>query len=257
MINKNLILNYKKTGFLIIKNFFNKKDIIKTKKKILLNNKKKTSELFFYEPNIKKIRRIENICKFSDDAKKLIHDKKLKKIIYQILGKNVLFKDKLNFKYPRAKGFKPHIDGHFFWKNKDNEIKKGWKEYSNKFLNVVIPLENTNKKNGCLEIATKNETSKILGSKWEDITKKNYKFTPKIKKEFIKKFNFFNVELKIGDILIFDWTICHRSKQNLSKNSRMIFYATFAKNKKKINLKKKYYIDKISSRNSIKDKSLN
>ena len=252
-----LILNYKKTGFIIIKDFFNKKDIIKTRKKILLSANKKPNELFFYEPNIKKIRRIENICKFSNDAKKLIQNRKLKKIIYQFLGKNVLFKDKLNFKYPKANGFEPHIDGHFFWRDKDNKIKKGWKEYSNNFLNVVIPLEDTNKKNGCLEIANKDETFKILGSKWEDITKKTYMYTPKIKKKFIKKFNFFNVELKIGDILIFDWTICHRSKQNLSKNSRMIFYATYANNQKKIDIKKKYYLDKISSRNSLKNKSLN
>tara|TARA_B110000008_G_C16891212_1_gene532878 strand:- start:242 stop:1015 length:774 start_codon:yes stop_codon:yes gene_type:complete len=257
MINKNLISNYKKTGFIIIKDFFNKKNITKTKKKILLNTKKKTNKLFFYEPDIKKIRRIENICEFSDDAKKLIHNKNLKKIIYQILGHNTLFKDKLNFKYPKARGFEPHIDGHFFWKNENNKIKRGWKEYSDKFLNVVIPLENTNKINGCLQIAKKNETFQILGTKWNDITKKTYRFTPKIKKKFIKKFNFVNVELKIGDILIFDWRICHRSKKNLSKNSRMIFYATFAKNKKKINLKKIYYQDKINSKNSIKNKSLN
>ena len=106
-------------------------------------------------------------------------------------------------------------------------------EYSNNFLNVVIPLEDTNKKMICLEIANKNETFKILGSKWEDITKKTYIYTPKNKKKFIKNL-IFNVELKIGDILIFDWTICHRSKQNLSKNSRMIFYATYANNKELI-----------------------
>ena len=90
-----------------------------------------------------------------------------------------------------------------------------------------------------------------------DITKKTYIYTPKIKKKFIKKFNFFNLKIKIGDILIFDWTICHRSKQNLSKNSRMIFYATYANNKKRTDIKKKYYLDKINSRNSLKNKSLN
>ena len=124
MNKENLILKFKKTGFVIIKDFFDKKDIIKTRKKILLSANKKPNELFFYEPNIKKIRRIENICKFSIDAKRLIQNRKLKKIIYQILGKNVLFKDKLNFKYPKANGFEPHIDGHFFWRDKDNKIKK-------------------------------------------------------------------------------------------------------------------------------------
>ena len=38
---------------------------------------------------------------------------------------------------------------------------------------MLYSSENTNKKNGCLEIANKDETFKILGSKWEDITKKH------------------------------------------------------------------------------------
>jgi hypothetical protein len=37
----------------------------------------------------------------------------------------------------------------------------------------------------------------------------------------------------------------------------MIFYATYAKNKKGKNLKKNYYKDKISSINTIGNKSLN
>jgi hypothetical protein len=37
----------------------------------------------------------------------------------------------------------------------------------------------------------------------------------------------------------------------------MIFYATFAKNKKRKDLKEQYYKDKISSINTIANKSLN
>ena len=40
-------------------------------------------------------------------------------------------------------------------------------------------------KNGCLEIANKNETFKILGSKWK-ILQKTYIYTPKIKRNLLK-----------------------------------------------------------------------
>ena len=58
-------------------------------------------------------------------------------------------------------GFKPHIDGHFFWKDKKNKIRKGWREYSSDFLSVVIPLERVNMKNGCLEISSLANTKNL------------------------------------------------------------------------------------------------
>lgn len=257
MTENKILNNYKKKGFVVIKNFFKKKNIQRVRKNILNLSKKKNNELFFFEKNKKILRRIENVSGFSKDASRIILDKKLKKIISKILGNNVLFKDKLNFKYPGASGFEPHLDGHFLWKSKNNKIKKGWKSYSNKFLSVVIPLENTNKKNGCLEVAEIKETEKILGMNWEERIKKIYKFTPKIKKKYLKKFKFFSIELNIGDILLFDWKVCHGSKRNYSKKSRMIFYATYAKNINNKNLKKKYYADKITSKNPLLNKSLN
>jgi ectoine hydroxylase-related dioxygenase (phytanoyl-CoA dioxygenase family) len=259
LINKknSILKSYKNEGFVVIKNFFSKKKIIVAKKNILKLSKKSQSKLLFYEKNKKDLRRIENVVSFSVHAKKIIADKKLTRIIKSILGKNTLFKDKLNFKYPKANGFEPHVDGHFLWKSKNSRIKKGWKAYSNQFINVVIPLEKTNKKNGCLELAEIKDTKKNLGNSWEEITKKTLKFTPKIKKKYIKKFNFIPVEINIGDILLFDWKVCHRSKKNHSENSRMIFYATFAKNKKRKDLKEQYYKDKISSINTIANKSLN
>ena len=141
MKNSNLI-KYKKNGFIILRNFYPIKRIKKTKKNILeLTKKTKKNKLFFFEDNKTYLRRIENICEYSNEAKKIINEKKLNKIVYQILGKNSLFKDKLNFKYPGCKGFEPHIDGHFLWKDKNYKLKQGWKNYSNKFMSVVIPLE--------------------------------------------------------------------------------------------------------------------
>ena len=79
---------------------------------------------FFYLENIdgekKKLRRVEKISDFSLGCKKIINSKKIINYINSLTNKkNILFKDKLNFKYPKGEGYLPHIDGHFFWKDKN------------------------------------------------------------------------------------------------------------------------------------------
>ena len=77
MTEKEILNNYKKKGFVVIKNFFKKKHIKRTKKNILDSSKKINSELFFFEKNKNVLRRIENVSSFSKDANKIILDKKL------------------------------------------------------------------------------------------------------------------------------------------------------------------------------------
>ena len=170
-------------------------------------------------------------------------------------GKYNLFKDKLNFKLPNGKGYLPHIDGHFLWKDKNNKLQNGWKKYSTNFINLVLPLEKSNIKNGCIYISNKNNIKK-LGKTFSTIAKKTILHTPNIKKEDVKKFNFIPIKLNIGDVFFFNWKCAHHSTNNLSKNSRMIFYATFCKNDKNKNLRNIYYYDKQHSAGTKKNKAL-
>ena len=51
--------------------------------------------------------------------------------------------------------------------------------------------------------------------------------------------------MEVGDILIFNWKCAHKSKNNNSKTSRTIYYATYYQNKKtKKNILNTYYRDK-------------
>ena len=176
---------YNSYGYVIIKNFFKKKNINTIKKKIVHNIRKKKNKFFYYEKiskNKKKLRRIEKITDYSKEAKKIIYSKEILNFINFLNNKkNVIFKDKLNFKYPGGEGYLPHIDGHFYWKKKDSKIQNGWKLYANTFTNFVIPLEKSNIDNGCLYVSNKNNT-KILGSNWKKITDNLIKNTPNIKK---------------------------------------------------------------------------
>ena len=247
---------YKKNGWIIVRDVFDKKYINKIKKRINEPNKK--GKRFFYYEIInkkRKLRRIEKVTDFQK-FKKLICSKKTINII-KILEKDkyLLFKDKLNFKFPGGKGYLPHIDGHFYWRDNNKKYQNGWNKYSSNFINLVLPLEKSNIKNGCIYVANKNDTNKI-GKSFRKITDKLLINTPNIRPQDLKKFNFFPIELKVGDICLFNWKCAHYSENNQSNKSRMIFYATFFKKNKERIVRKMYYMDKQSSYNSKKNKSL-
>ena len=255
--NKENLKFYNDNGWIIIKKFFEKKYIEKIKKELISKTKRESD--FFYFENIKKkkkLRRIEKVTDFSKSSKKLICSKKTIKLIKLLEKKKyVLFKDKLNFKFPGGKGYLPHIDGHFFWRDKNRKYQNGWSKYSSNFINLVLPLEKSNIKNGCIYVANKNDTKKF-GSSFSSITKKLTINTPNIKTKDINKFNFFPIELEVGDICLFNWKCAHYSENNYSNKSRMIFYATFCKKNKKKDIRKMYYRDKLNSYNNKNNKSL-
>ena len=65
-MRKKIINFYKKNGWVIVRNFYNKQLILKIKKELIKNSSKKNK--FFYYENIKnkpKLRRIEKVTDFS------------------------------------------------------------------------------------------------------------------------------------------------------------------------------------------------
>ena len=255
----NSTLDFENYGWVIIRNFFKKSDIEKVKDQILKKIlKTKKNKNFYYEKIGARVRlrRVERISDFSVEAKKVIYSSKILKLIYKIKKKKFdIFKDKLNFKYPGGKGYLPHIDGHFLWRDKNDKMQDGWKKYADDFVNLVIPLEKTDKKNGCLYLANK-KYIKYLGNSFNEVSKKLSIGTPNIKFNDKKKFKYVPIELEKGDICLFDWKCAHFSKNNNSKKSRMIFYATYHERNERKNIRNNYYLDKQESRNDKKNKSL-
>lgn len=194
-----------------------------------------------YKDNEGKPRRLENIYDKTKNLKLL--NNHLIKLIKKIFKKKmVIFKDKCNLKPPGGGGFRPHYDGIFYFKNENKKLKKGWYEYSNYFLNVLVALDKCTKQNGSIEIGRWH--NKNFDSLYEN-TKKNG--SPELKIKFAKKIKFKLIELNAGDILFFSNKCPHQSKKNLSKSSRKVLYYTYAIGKK--NIYKRYFLDKQKSLN--------
>lgn len=228
---------FKKKGFIKIKKFFSKKLINKILEEV--SNSENTDIYFDRNGNLRRIERL------FDKGKNLkFVNKKILNFLNRFLKKKlVIFKDKFNAKPPGGEGFSPHYDGIFYFKNKNNQNKKGWYEYSDYFVNVLVALDDCNKTNGTIEL------SQIEDFDFQTLylnTKKNG--TPDINTRHLKKLKFKSINLSIGDILIFSNKVPHKSKKNFSKNNRRTLYYTYC-NKISKNPYKKYFFDKMKSKN--------
>lgn len=230
-LSKKQISEYDKNGFVICKNFFNKEDI----KKIVewteeIENFKevKGKWMKYFDPSLKNKKkyittRIENFIDYHKKFKNFILDKKILLQLKKIVKSDVvLFKDKINFKNPGAKGFKAHQDA-TIWKGMYG-IKS--------FLTIVISIDHSNKKNGRLEFAKNKDKIGLIGEGWSEMPKR-----------FENKMNWTPLNTKPGDLIIFNDYTPHRSSNNLSNSKRRMLFLTFNK-KKDGNHRVKHFKDK-------------
>ena len=140
-----------------------------------------------------------------------LHKTKLNPLISTIYGKEMnLFKEKLNWKRGRGKGFLAHQD------------QPAWNDFPpQRYVSVVLFANNTTIENGCLEFGwDKNgRIKKLLNNNKEGLGE--------LDKQIVNTLNWYPVETTPRDILIFDSYIPHRSNDNKTDEDRRIFYFTF------------------------------
>jgi len=220
---------YDLNGFIKITNFFSLSEIqILTK---LVNDIKKikptkgTSMMYLDKINNKlTLTRTENFFNFHIGMNTFLKKKKINKLIsFFMNSKPVLFKDKINWKHPGAKGFEPHQDAQV-WENLYKNIRS--------FLSMTISIDKTTEKNGCLEIVRRQHENGLLGNNKSAIPK-----------HIVNKFKWEKITTKPGDLILFGAYTPHRSKKNRTSKARKMMYLTY-NSIKDGDLRKKYFRDK-------------
>jgi ectoine hydroxylase-related dioxygenase (phytanoyl-CoA dioxygenase family) len=223
--------SYEKYGFCVIEKFFNKDSIQKVRKfsNHIKKLKPKSNQIMkYYENSIinqkKKILvRVEYFYDFHNGFREFLDSSKIHKILSFLMdGKCILFKEKINYKPSGCRADKLHQDS-----------QGGWNKFSNNFISILVSIEKSNKKNGCLEfdISGKNKNCEI-----------GKIFTP-LKIKDLNKPKFKKIELNPGDVVIFNHYVPHKSKPNKSNLNRTQLYVTYNL-KKDGNFRKKYFKDK-------------
>ena len=106
-----------------------------------------------------------------------------------------------------------------------------WEKYTKNFISVLISVDKSTKKNGCLEFD-------LSGNNHNSLKGKVFK---KLKISQLKKPKFEKIELESGDAVFFNAYIPHRSGKNKSNQKRSQIYLTY--NKKRDGNFRNIYLD--------------
>ena len=227
-------------GFFVYKDIFEKDYILKIIDEI--NKAKNTVKYYDSKKNLRRVEKLYNKGIYLNNLNETI-TVLLKKIFKEDF---LIFKDKYNAKPPNGDGFYAHYDGIFHFIDSDNNIKNGWYEYSDFFINVLIALDLCNEENGTIELSKSHQ-----GNFVELLKNTNNDNTPALKKEIENNIIFEPINLNVGDIVIFSHKCPHRSKKNNTSISRRILYYTYTRGKNGSKYDQ-YFLDKEKSKNTSK-----
>ena len=217
----NIFSQYNKHGFIVIKNFFSKKDInllkIRIEKFIAKNqgkfNKKKGDINF----NKDKINSIHTLHRSKKDFEFIYKNKKLEKLLKKILSpKNSLRAMEL-FAKPAKYGMQsPMHQDNYLW-----NIKNG------KGLTVWVCLDTSNKKNGGISYLPDSHKYGTLDHEPSFAPGTSQVIKKRVLKKIITRKKIVTPNLFSGDVCIHSCLTVHGSNKNTSKNSRRGFTLQF------------------------------
>ena len=167
--------------------------------------------IYFERKEVKQKSRLENFLEYHSDLKEF-YTNKIHPLIERITETKMnLFKEKINWKNAKGKGFKAHQDH------------PAWIDFPPKlYVSLALFANLSTLNNGCLEFAIPKNNQKLT-----EICEYEKSLTGEIKKEIVDEFVWKKVETTPRDVLIFDSYVPHRSGDNNTTNSRRIFYFTF------------------------------
>jgi 2-aminoethylphosphonate dioxygenase len=166
------------------------------------------SEQSLLDPDVSVVQRIEYFCKVHRQFDEFLNRGRLQAACSQLLGESaVLFKEKINFKYPGGSGFQAHQDQ-----------QAGWSVYAPIFVSALVAIDDATIENGCLEIELDrtNRLRGLIGEEWKPLNEGS-------DGEFLYR----PVPTTPGDVILFDSYVPHRSGPNLTASPRRILYATY------------------------------
>lgn len=232
----------KSDGYLIFNKYFSDSDLkgyLPALEKLV-----GSKDVDIYNDRLGNLRRLKQFVRKSSFFSKL--DEKVRDLLKRITGcEYILFKDKINFKPPGGEGFNAHYDGVFRF-NDGIRIRRGWYEYADSFINVLIAIDDFTAENGALEIA------KIHRGSFEELLQNTKQDgSPDLIDAVIAKCHFSPVLVEKGGVVLFSNLCPHQSAPNRSSEPRGSIYLTYNRKDCGDNYER-YFADKKNSANPFK-----
>ena len=203
-----LIQIWQSQGYLKLPQFFSASEIEQIASWVEEIEQMKTEEVLHHYEQIgeeKRPSRTENFVPRHAGMRSLLTEGKLLAVVSEALGEPaVLYKEKINYKYPQGGGYAAHQDATAY-------------DALSKHISCLISVEDTTRQNGCLEMVAGRHTAGFLAPTEHGI----------IESEVADSLSWVPVETRKGDLLLFHSFTPHRSAPNRSDKPRKAIYATY------------------------------
>lgn len=205
------IATMRETGYLVVPGFFGHDEtraLIDWTDEIASRPEVVGGQMVYHEdsliaPGSRVVQRIEDFCSHHPLMDQAARNGALTRWLDRLMGgKTLLFKDKINFKYPGGDGFKAHQDQ-----------AAGWTRYAPLFVTALVTIDAATIENGCLEIATAPRQQALIGTEWAPLDE--------------AALDLVAVPTQPGDVIFFDSFVAHASKPNLTASPRRVLYLTY------------------------------
>lgn len=169
--------------------------------------------------------RLENFIDYHVPMSEIASGERTLALVSELMGETaVIFKEKINYKFPGGGGFKPHQDAPAFV------------SFNQKFhITMMVAIDDCTLENGCLQVVKGGANNPVILPQEVDGS---------IQKSIAETLVWSPIECASGDVILFDSYLPHYSEPNRSNNSRRAMFVTFNKFSEGGSKREAYYMDK-------------
>lgn len=206
--------------------------------------------LRFYEmDDPTKLSRVENFVPYHKGLNEILTGKRMLDLVSKLMGAEaVLYKERINFKYPNSGAHSAHQDGVAYEQGMNQEFDSDTIPY----ISFLISVDQATEKNGCLEVVPDWPIDKLDILPMEQPNPEHPNFS-KINQSVEDNLEWRKLPTEPGDVIFFTERLPHRSQRNITDKPRRILYGVYNPisegdkrveyfNKKRMNINDKRYL---------------
>lgn len=207
------VRSFNNEGYIVVKNFFTKKEVDKLYSSALSDNVVNSNALELYDQSGKKSKLSLWFTPGNDIFSYLTRSERIVGSVSKLLDSDAAvchFHSKLMQK-------EPHVGGAWEWHQDYGYWYKNQFMFPDQMMSVMVALTEANRANGCLQVI---KGSHRLGRLNHGFSGEQVGADMVMVNNALKSMELVYVELEPGDALFFHSNLLHRSEANLSENAR-------------------------------------
>ncbi len=224
-------LFWQQHGCIVLKDFFDhsvRENIVKWCDELTAWPETPGKWMKYFEKNIegkRQLCRVENFIDYHHEMNEIARGERIIRLISDLMGEPaVIFKEKINYKFPNGSGFKPHQDAPAFI------------SFNQRFhITMMVAIDDCTLENGCLQLVLGGANKREILPQEKDGS---------ISKKIAEQLVWTPIECKSSDVILFDSYLPHYSEPNRTNQARRALFITYNKAAEGGSKRLEYYQDK-------------